>query len=76
MRDNEQQTDQYAVVHSHGNKLSAKYKPSDWLDAMMSALHQRWEEHVEEMVLRCKELLGLMELWNKYEAEVGREREG
>ena len=76
MRENEQQTDQYSDLRSHGNKLSVKYKPSDWLDTMLLQLHQRWEDHVEQMVLRCKELLGVLELWNKYEAEVGRGEEG
>ena len=44
MKEMEQHTEEYGQLCSHGNKLAAKYKPSDALDKMMSSLHHRWEE--------------------------------
>lgn len=70
MREIEQQTDQYSEVYRHGNKLAAKYKPSDPLDDMMSSLHHRWVEFVGQCGARCEELLGTQELWQRYEKEV------
>ena len=43
MKDMEQHTEQYGHVRCHGNRLAAKYKPSDALDEMMSSLHHQWE---------------------------------
>jgi len=70
MRDCEQQTDQYSDLYCHGNRLAARYKPSDTLDAMMSSLHDRWVGYVGQLGERCEELLGIQELWTKYEKEV------
>ena len=70
MRECEQQTDQYSDLYCHGNCLAAKYKPSDALDAMMTSLHNRWAGHVTQMGERSEELLGIQELWEKYEGEV------
>lgn len=70
MRECEQQTDQYSDLYCHGNHLAAKYKPSDALDAVMTSLHNRWAGHVTQMGERSEELLGIHELWEKYEGEV------
>ena len=70
MNEIEQQTDQYSDVYLHGNKLSALYKPSDSLDAMMSALHHRWEDYAAQLFGRCDELLERQTKWASYEKEV------
>ena len=70
MHECEQQTDQYSDLYCHGNRLSAKYKPSDTLDAMMSSLHNRWVEHVVQFGERSKELLKIQEQWEEYEKGV------
>lgn len=70
MRECEQQTDQYSDLYCHGNCLAAKYKPSDALDVLMTSLHNRWAGHVTQMGERSEELLGIQELWEKYEGEV------
>ena len=70
MHECEQWTDQYSDLYCHGNHLSAKYKPSDTLDAMMSSLHNRWVGHVAQFGERSKELLRIREQWEKYEKGV------
>ena len=70
MREIEQETDRYSTVRCHGNKLSSQYKPSDTLDKMMSSLHQKWDDFIGQLGERCQELLGIQELWTRYEAEV------
>ena len=70
MHECEQQTDQYSDLYCHGNRLSAKYKPSDTLDAMMSSLHNRWVGHVAQFGERSEELLRIQEQWEEYEKGV------
>ena len=36
----------------------------------MSSLHNQWAGHVAKMVERSEELLGIQEMWEKYEGEV------
>ncbi len=71
MREIEQQTDQYNGLYNRGNELCAKYKPSDYLETLMSSLHHRWEGFVWYCLGgRCEELLELQHGWGEYEAEV------
>ena len=71
MREMEQQTDPYTDLYLRGNELSAKYKPSDYLDMLMSSLHHRWEGFVwQELGGRCDELLEIQREWRVYEATV------
>lgn len=70
MNECEQQTDQYSDVYCDGNRLSAKYKPSETLDAMMSTLHHRWVGHVAQFGERSEELLRIQEQWEEYEKGV------
>ena len=44
MKEMEQHSEEYGQLRCLGNRLAAKYKPSDALDEMMSSLHHQWEE--------------------------------
>lgn len=70
MNECEQQTDRYSDVYCDGNRLSAKYKPSETLDAMMSTLYHRWVGHVAQFCERSEELLRIQKQWEEYEKGV------
>ena len=51
MSEVEQHSDDYNDLIPEAKQLSAEYKPSDVLDEMMKALHDRWSKHVNEDLL-------------------------